>query len=184
MSQDSIILIIKAIIVIMVVVFLVKKAIKVAFAIVAILIIFQVGFMMTGTDLNQKFGIEGFFKGTSGTAITSFFNDFSNRREKLGVVDEKKVYNTIVDGLDKGVDFTVDALSKIDYNTFAEKLAENIYKVGKENISAEELQASLQKQFENLKPEDIEALSKLVQQGLVDIKAGTVTSNTITNSQN
>ena len=77
-SSEQIILIIKIILIVVIIAFLIKKAIKIAFALIAILIIFQVGFMMTGTDLNERLHLDKYLKPDTNKAVTSFFDDFDH----------------------------------------------------------------------------------------------------------
>lgn len=155
-SSEQIILIIKIILIVVIIAFLIKKAIKIALALIAILIIFQVGFMMTGTDLNERLHLDKYLKPDTNKAVTSFFDDFRSRGNNIAVVDQDAVYDGMVDGMEQGVNFIVEKLSDIQIEALAETIARNIYEVGAESIDEEELAESLERQLENVDPEDID----------------------------
>lgn len=155
-SSEQIILIIKIILIVVIIAFIIKKAIKIAFALIAILIIFQVGFMMTGTDLNERLNLDKYLKPDTHKAVTNFFDDFRSRGNNIAVVDQEAVYDGMVDGMEKGVNFIVENLSDIQIDALAETIARNIYEVGAESIDEEELAKSLEQKLENVDPEDID----------------------------
>lgn len=160
-SSEQVVLLVKLVIIIALVWALIKYSVKIFMAIVAILIIFQIGFMMTGTDLNEKFKIDRFLNNGYDSAVINFFDDFRARGNKIAIVDQYEVYDAMVEGIEKGSDFVITQIQNIDIDAFAETLARNIYDAGAEAINEEELANVINKNIENVKPEDVEKIIDL-----------------------
>ena len=119
--------------------FIIKKAVKIALTIVAILIIFYVGYIATGTDLNEKFHLNKYLKGNTAEIVTGFVDELRTKQNKLGIVDEKKVYDSLVDGMVKAGNFAIDKLLNSNLEDVAYELAKRIYELGVENIDKKSL---------------------------------------------
>ena len=160
-TSDQIMTLLKIIIILALVWALIKYSVKVALSIVAILLIFQVGFMLTGTELNERFKMDKYLNDGYGTAVEGFFNDFRARGNKIAIVDQYAVYDGMVDGLDKGTEFAINQLQEIDIELLAENLARTIYETGEEAINEEELTNVINKNLKNVKQEDIDNIVRL-----------------------
>ena len=161
MTSDQIITLIKILIIIAIIWALIKQAVKVALAIIAIVLIFKVGFIFTGDDLNERFQLNRFLKDGKDEVVVEFFNDFRKRGNGKAIIDQEEVYNAMLEGIEKGVDFTIDQLKNIDIDAFAENLAENIYEAGAEAIDSEELEENIEKSLEGIDPETVERIVDL-----------------------
>ena len=62
------------------------------------------GYIATGTDLNEKFHLNKYLKGNTAEIVTGFVDELRTKQNKLGIVDEK-VYDSLVDGMVKAGNF-------------------------------------------------------------------------------
>lgn len=168
-SPELIQYIIYIIIIISIIVFIVKKAVSVALTLFAILLIFNIGFRFTGSDMVDKLKINDYFEPEAATSITEFFDDFAQKREQYGIIDSDKVYDGITDAIEKGYYIVVDGLGKVDVDKFAKTLASNIYEAGLKNIDFDELVKEIQEQL-NVTPEQAVEIAQEVQSQYQTIK--------------
>ena len=169
LSSEQVILLIKLLIIVALIWTLVKYSIKVFIAVIAILIIFQIGFMMTGTDLENKFKVSKYLNNGYNTAVIGFFDDFRERGNRIAIVNQEEVYNSMVDGIEKGSNFVIESLSAVDIDSIADTLARNIYKTGSEVIDVDALTEALNKQLENVNPEDTKRIINLTMEKVESI---------------
>lgn len=130
-------------VVVILIVCLIKKAVKLAIGVILIFFIFQVGFMLNGDQINEKFGLNKYLNPEVSNTVTNFLNDFASRRDEMGVVDTEKIYNTMVDVKDEAVDATVkffkENLTKENLQKFSDGLAEKLHEAGLDDISLDDL---------------------------------------------
>jgi|GEM_PF-4196444 hypothetical protein len=169
-NPDLVITIIAVILIVTAITFIIKKAVKIALTIVAILIIFYVGYIATGTDLNEKFHLNKYLKGNTAEIVTGFVDELRTKQNKLGIVDEKKVYDSLVDGMVKAGNFAIDKLLNSNLEDVAYELAKRIYELGVENIDKKELEEAISKQVKNINPDDLKNLVNQVEEKLQEFK--------------
>lgn len=158
-SNISIVDILSIIAVICVIVFLVKKAVGLAIAIIAILVIFQIGFNFTGA--NVKDSADKYLDPGTSNAVTSFLDDFAKRRDENGVVDTKQMYNSLVDAAGKTVEFAGDVITPDNIGKLADGIGDALKSAGVKDISVGELSKIIADRFEK-SIDDIE-VQELVQ---------------------
>lgn len=172
--------IIYIIIIIAIVLFLVKKAVKLAVAVFAIFLLFNVGFIMTGQDINETFKLDEVLDKEASTAIQSFFDDFDKKREEFGIVDAKKVEEKMKEGIEKGTQIIIKGIGSVDIDAFAKNLSEKIYQVGAENINMDELSEEIKKQLDGISQEDLNKILDKIVKYTSEIKDNTQTESTQT----
>lgn len=123
--------------IICVLVFLVKKAVGLAIGIIAILLIFQIGFRLTGQDVQGN--ADKYLEPDAANAITSFFDDFAKRRDENGVVDTDKVYDSLIDATGKVVDVAKTVITPENIGKMADGIGNALRNAGVKDISVEEL---------------------------------------------
>jgi len=171
-TPDLIQYIIYIIIIVSIIIFIVKKAVAVAITLGIILLLFNIGFRFNGTDVMDKLGLDKYLKPQASTTISSFFDDFAQKRDQYGIVDADKVYNEMTNAIDTGYYIIVDGLGKVDVNKFAKTLAKNIYDAGLKNIDFNQLVAEIQKQLK-VTPAEATTIAQQVQADYQGIKDGT-----------
>lgn len=162
--------IIYIIIIIAIVLFLIKKAIKVAVSIFVIFLLFNVGFIMTGQDINETFKLDEVLDKDASTTIQSFFDDFDKKREEFGIVDAKKVEEKMKEGIEKGTEIIIKGLGSVDIDAFAKNLSEKIYEIGAENINMDELSNEIKKQLDGISEEDVNKIINKIIEYSSDLK--------------
>lgn len=158
MSSEQISTIIAGAVVVLALYTLVKLGIKIAMSLVVILLVFKMGFMMTGTDLNETFKVDQFLKPGASTAVIEFFDKWREEGDKIAVVDQDKVYDAMVDGIGKTFVATKDILSNIDFNKLIDDLSDAINKSDVDKVSASETRAILEKKFPDMTDVEIDVL--------------------------
>lgn len=157
------------IIIIAIVVFIVKKAVAIAITLGVILLIFNIGFRYDGSDMMNKLGLEKYLKPETATTVSTFFDDFSKKREEYGIVDADKVYEGMTNAIETGYYIVVEGLGKIDVNKFAKTLANNIYEAGLKDVDFNQLVKEIQKQLD-VSPEQATQIAQEVQKEYQEIK--------------
>lgn len=158
MSNEQISTIIAVAVVALALYTLVKLGVKIAISLVVILLVFKMGFMMTGTDLNETFKVDQFLKPGAATAVIDFFDKWREEGNKIAVVDQEKVYDAMVDGIEKTFVATKDILSNIDFDQLITDLSDAINKSDVEEISESETRALLEKKFPDMTSVEIDVL--------------------------
>jgi len=159
-TGEGIALLIVIVVVVMALLSLVKNGVKIAVSLVLILVVFRVGFMATGTDLNQIFHIDKVFKPESADKIIDFFDEFREKGDDIAIMDSDSVYNEIVEGIQKGASVTGEVVSEIDVKGFSKRLIERINKSDLSQINIVELKELIIKTFPKADDSEIEAITE------------------------
>lgn len=162
-TQENIMLLLKVIIMLVVLCLIIKYFFKIALTIIAILIIFQIGFMLTGDNLNERFLLSKYLDEGTNTKTISFFNNFRQRGNEIAVINQEKVYDSMLDGVEKGTEVAIEQVKKIDIGTFAKGLAKRIYTDGIE-VNREELKKTIYSNMPDLKDEEIDLILNKVEE--------------------
>ena len=157
--------IIYIVIIIAIVIFLVKKAIGIAVCLGVMLLLFNIGYRFDGAEMQNHFQIDQYFDQETSQQIISFFDDFEQKREEFGIVDEDAVYDSMTDAIETGYYMVIDGLGKVDINKFAETLADNIYEAGLKDIDFNELVTLIMNEL-GISKEDAEKIALEVQENL------------------
>lgn len=135
--------IVVVLVIIILIVCLIKKAVKLAIGVVLIFFIFQIGFMLNGDEINEKFGLNKYLNPEAAATVTDFFNDFASRRDEMGIVDTDKVYegmvNTANEAYETTVKFFKENLTKENLKKFSDALASELHEAGFDDITLEDL---------------------------------------------
>ncbi len=166
MTLENIQVIVTIALVILIVTFLFKKAIKLAIAVGAILILFNVGFMMNGAEVRSFFNLDNFLDQEQADAVENAFNDFDSKREEYGVIDPDKVYDGMTDAIAKGTSILIEGIGRVDIVAFSETVAEKLVAAGAENVDREELEASIRKQLNGIKDSDLDKIMDMIEENL------------------
>jgi hypothetical protein len=169
-SPELIQTILYVVIIVSIVIFLVKKAVKIAVCLAAVLLIFNIGFKFTGTDMVEKLQINEYVDQETAQNISDFFDDFENKREEFGIVDADKVYDKMTETIEKGYYIVVEGLGKVDIDKFAKTLAANIYDAGLKDIDFNELVSQIQEQL-GVSIEDAKKIAEKVQTEYKNVEA-------------
>lgn len=139
---------------------IVKYGIKIAISLVAILVIFKIGFIMTGTDLNETFQIDRIFKEETADQIIGFFDEFREKGDAYAVMDINEVYDMMVESIDAGVNITMDVVKDLDLDSFAKSLADKIKESNlQDDINKDEIVETLSEILPDLTDEQIDELA-------------------------
>lgn len=133
----SLIDVLSIIAIICIIVFLVKKAVGLAIGIIAILLIFQIGFRFTGQDIKDN--ADKYLEPDAANAVTAFFDDFAKRREENGVVDTEGVYDSLIDATGKVINVAKDVITPENIGKMADGIGNALRSAGVQDISMEEL---------------------------------------------
>lgn len=177
MTLDNIQVLVTIALVILIVVFLFKKAIKLAIAIGAILILFNVGFMMNGAEVRNFFNLDNFLSQEQANAVEDAFDDFDSKREEYGVIDPDKVYDGMTDAIATGTSILIEGIGRVDIVAFSETVAEKLINAGAENVDREELENSIRNQLKGIKDSDLEKIMSMIEKNLESEKESSTEVN-------
>lgn len=137
LSQISLADILFVIIIAAIIIFLVKKMIGLAIGIVAIFLLFQIGFMFAGDDMTNLIG--KYVGPETAESIGSFFDDFAARRDENAIVDTDAVYDDMKGVLNTGIEVVKDVFTPENIKTFSSSLADVLKEAGYDDITMDEL---------------------------------------------
>lgn len=137
MENISLIDVLTVIIIICILVFLVKKAVGLAIGLIAILLVFQIGFNFAGKDVKDS--ADKYLEPEAANAVTEFFDDFAKRREENSVVNTEEIYDTMVSTAKKGLEFVGDVITPENIAKLSEGISNALREAGVQDISLEEL---------------------------------------------
>lgn len=135
-------------IIIFVICFLIKKVVGLALGVLAIFVLFQVGFMVTGTDVQDKTNLENYVEPTVMEKVVSFFNDFEARRNENALVDADAVYDDMLSTADKAVEGLKSVLTEENFNKLSDSISSALIDAGVKDISLDELTKILAEKLE------------------------------------
>lgn len=137
LSQISLADILFVIIIAAIIIFLVKKMIGLAIGVVAIFLLFQIGFMFAGDDMTNLIG--KYVGPETAESIGSFFDDFAARRDENAIVDTDAVYDDMKGVLNTGIEVVKDVFTPENIKTFSSSLADVLKEAGYDDITMDEL---------------------------------------------
>ena len=166
MTLENIQVLVTIALVILIAVFIFKKAVKLAIAVGAILILFNVGFMMNGAEVRSFFNLDNFLDQEHADAVENAFNDFDSKREEYGVIDPDKVYDGMTDAIAKGTSILIEGIGRVDIVAFSETVAEKLVAAGAENVDREALEESIRNQLKGIKDSDLDKIMDMIEENL------------------
>lgn len=138
LSNISLIDIAIVILIIAAIVFLVKKAVGLAIGIIVILVVFQVGFNLTGQDIKDK-GLEQYVGTEANNAIVSFFDDFDKRRDSTSVVDTDKLYEGMKQGVGTVIDIASNVITPENIESLSDGISDALKEAGVKDVTLKDL---------------------------------------------
>ena len=105
-TSEDLIRIIVILLVVFIVILIIKKAFKFACFLIALLCLYQVGFMFSQTDLNNHFPFDKYFKYDMLGSVTSIWEN----------TDKEKLKDDISSGVDNIIDKTEDIIDGFKNN--------------------------------------------------------------------
>ena len=162
MNLDNLQVIITIALVILIVVFIFKKAIKCIIAVGAILILFNVGFIMNGAEVRNFFNLDNVLSIEQADKLENFFDDFENKRNEYEVIDPEIVYDGMTDGISKVTTIIIDGAKKIDIVKLSSNIADAIVNVGSENVNMDELELQIKESLSGIKDEDLQSIMDMI----------------------
>ena len=166
MSMETISLIVTIALVILIVVFIFKKAVKLAIAVGAILLIFNIGFVMNGTEIREFFNLDDWLDKDQATAVENALNDFDSKRAEYGVIDPDKVLEGMENAIAKGTAILIEGIGHIDIVAFAETVSNKLLQAGAENVDMAELEAKIKEQLSGIKDSDLGRIMDMIEENL------------------
>lgn len=166
MTLENIGVLVTIALVITIVVFLCKKMVALALAVGAILILFNVGFIMNGAEIREFFQLDNYLEQEQADAVENAFNDFDNKREEYGVIDPEQVLDGMEDAIAKGTAILIDGIGHIDIVKFSQAVSDKLLAAGTENVDMEELEASIKEQLSGIKDSDLERIMDMIEENL------------------
>lgn len=166
MTLENIGVLVTIALVILIVVFLFKKCIALALAVGAILILFNVGFIMNGEEIREFFQLDNYLEQEQADAVENAFNDFDSKREEYGVIDPELVYDGMTDAIAKGTVIIIDGIGKIDIVKFASAVSDKLLEAGTENVDMDALEATIKEQLSGIKDSDLDKIMDQIEENL------------------
>lgn len=162
MSAEFWQLLITIVLVIAIVVFLLKRVIKVAIVVGVILFLFNVGFIMSGTDVRDTFDLDNLIGIEKSEDVEKYLNDFDEKREEYGVVDPEKVYDGMVGVIEQGTVIAIEGIGKIDIIAFSESVANKLVSssTNSESIDKDILRSEIKDQLPGITDDDLNRIMK------------------------
>ena len=173
MSAEFWQIIITIVLVVTIVVFLFKRLLKVAIAVGAILLLFNVGFVMNGTEVRDFLGLDNFLDKKQAENVEYYLNDFDEKRDEYGVVDPEDVYDGMVGVATQGTVIIVDGIGKIDVIKFSQSVAQKIVNSGSDNIDTDALREEINQQLSGIKESDLDRIMDEIENHIEDSKEQT-----------
>ena len=166
MTLENIGVLVTISLVILIVVFLFKKFVALAIAVGAILILFNVGFIMNGAEIRDFFQLDDYLEQEQADAVENAFNDFDSKREEYGVIDPDKVYDGMTDAIANGTAILIEGIGRIDIVKFATAVSDKILAAGAENVDLEELESTIKEQLSGIKDSDLDKIMDQIVENL------------------
>lgn len=176
MTLENIEILVTIALVILIVVFIFKKAIKLAIAVGCILLLFNIGFIMNGTEVREFFGLDDFLGQEDAEYVESALNDFDNKREEYGVVDPNQVYDGMVDAIAKGTSILIEGVGRVDIVKFASTVSNKLLNAGVTEVDRAELEESIRNQLQGIEDEDLDKILDLIEENM-EAGGGQVTNS-------
>lgn len=166
MSLENISVFVTIALVIVIVVFLFKKMIALALACGAILILFNVGFVMNGAEIREFFKLDDYLDQEQASMVENAFNDFDQKRDEYGVIDAEEVSDDLKDAIAKGTVIVIGGLKKVDIVKFSKAISDQLLATGSENVDMEALEEAIRKNLEGIEEEDLDKIMDMIQENL------------------
>lgn len=147
---------------IVVIVCIAKKLLKMAIIVGVVLVLFNIVFVLNGSEIREKFKLDQILSEEKAGIIEVLFNDFAKRRDELAVVNTKKIYDEMVDAASEGAVIVVDGAKKIYTDVFAKNINKIIkeYKESGKEVNMETLKQSIKEAFPGISDADIGEIIK------------------------
>ena len=166
MSTETLTMIVSAIIVVCIIVFIAKRLIKVAVVLGIALLLFNIGFLLNGTEIREMFRLDNFLNDSDASFLESTFNDFDEKREEFEVIDPEIVYDGMTGTIDKGATILIQGLGHLDIGAFADSVAAKIVEIGKENIDMSALREEIKSQLGEIQDEQLDLIMAKIEERL------------------
>lgn len=158
MSAETWQIIITIVLSVVIIAFIFKKLVKVAIAIGVVLLLFNVGFTMSGTEIRNFFDLDRFLGTEQASKVEYYLNDFDQKREEYGVIDPEKVYDGMVGVVTQGTVIVIEGIGKIDIVAFSESVAKKIVEAGNKGVDTEALRSEIKDQLTGIKDSDLDQI--------------------------
>lgn len=166
MSLENISVFVTIALVIVIIVFLFKKMVALALACGAILILFNVGFVMNGAEIREFFKLDDYLDQEQASMVENAFNDFDQKRDEYGVIDAEEVSDDLKDAMAKGTVIVIGGLKKVDIVKFSKALSDQLLSTGAENIDMEALEEAIRNNLEGIEEGDLDRIMEMIQENL------------------
>jgi spermidine/putrescine-binding protein len=166
MSLENISIFVTIALVITIVVFLSKKMIALALAIGAILILFNVGFVMNGAEIRNFFNLDDYLDQEQADAVENAFNDFDDKREEYGVIDPEQVLDGMENAIANGTAIIIDGIGHIDIVKFSQAVTDKLLAAGAKDVDKDALRESIKKQLSGIKDSDLDKIMDMIEENL------------------
>lgn len=104
---------------------LLKKAFKMSLVLVLIFLLFNVAFVFSGQDIENSF-FTRYLDREKSDMLVDFFNDFSDRREELAIVDTNKMSEDVKERLEQGYYFVIEGMGAVNVEDFIDDLRDSL----------------------------------------------------------
>lgn len=173
LQNTTIVDIIVIIAIVAIIAFLVKKAVGIALGVVAIFLLFNIGFLATGEDVNNS-NIGDYVEPSLVTTIANFFDDFEARRNEHAVVDADAVYEDMKDVANTGAEMLASLLTKENIEKLAASIETALLDAGVEEISLDELIQILAEKYEaSVDSPEIQAMAESILEEMENVTEAT-----------
>jgi hypothetical protein len=152
--------------VVFIVIFLFKKMVALALACGAILILFNVGFVMNGTEIREWLQLDNYMNQEHAEAVEGALNDFDSKRDEYGVIDTDKVGESIENAMINGTVILIEGLGHIDIVQFASTVSDKLLAAGMENVDRTELENAIREALSGIKETDVTKIADMIEQNL------------------
>jgi hypothetical protein len=176
MTLENISIFVTIALVILMVVFIFKKAVKLAVAVGCILLLFNVGFMMNGTELRSFFNLDDYVSTEDAEYVENAFNDFDKKREEYGVIDPDQVYDGMLDAVAKGTSILIEGIGRVDIVKFASTVSDRLLNAGVTEVNREELEETIRNQLQGISDSDLDKILDLIEENM-EAGGGSVTDS-------
>lgn len=170
MELENISVLVTIVLVIVIVVFLFKKMLALALACGAILILFNVGFIMNGAEIREFLQLDNYLDKEQADLVENAFNDFDGKREEYGVIDPDLVLDDMENAIATGSAILIEGIGHIDIVKFASTVSDKLLQAGVENVDREELKAAIKEQLEGITDEDAEKIVDMIEKNMDEEK--------------
>ena len=158
MDSNTLVMIVSAVIVVSIIFFLAKKLIKIALLVGLALLLFNVGFVLNGTEAREAFKFDNLLSTEQADKAEKLLNDFDEKRDEYGVIDAGKIYDEMESAAAKGAVIIIEGIGNLDIKAFADAIAVKIVEVGEKNIDMEALRAEIKDQLGSVSEEQMDTI--------------------------